>query len=202
MEVMLNDVIERFTQYDWELQPFRKTLPRNKDVNFKFQTTYFDVSKAYFLFQYFKYELIKTPINVTEVATAADLTYTRYTDKCLSRFTGAEFGDFINEKYLKQHLAIEDKQIDLEEPLFFVLHRPEFCEDSQTLNKDKTVYRLLINGNHRLRKAYLLGIKTLPAYTFNEVQTEFIKFKYRDKPKLTDSKRRRKPAEYDSIPFI
>jgi len=138
-----------------QLKEFELTLSGYKQGEwFVFVSRQYDIVAAKFLIH--KLELEPVQINVKEAASNA---YLAYGDNAVPLFA------HIDDDFLSNHLVLEDKMIDLSDPLIYAV-------STFGRGKDKQTGRLLIDGHHRLRKAFLLGVETLPAYVLSELITK------------------------------
>lgn len=141
-----------------ELREFAKTLPEGKrEEIFIFLDRRYDIVKAKFLIK----QLDLKPVE----AKVEDLAAKTYLDYPKGTKSAPILAINVDDRYIEEHFGTEDKVIDLNEPLIFAV-------SSFGRGKDKSLGSILIDGNHRVRKAFLLGVETLQAYVLSEAVTK------------------------------
>lgn len=138
-----------------DLESFRLTLPeyrRHETSVYCFRS--WDVVKALYLIQ--KLNLDPSTLDVESAAEALGINQPKGKD-CNSIFC------YINNNHLKKHYDT----IDLTNPVILVHY-------SIGKGKSKEIVKTLLDGRHRLRKAYLEEVRSLPYFIINETNEKLI----------------------------
>lgn len=138
-----------------ELDAFKLTLPESiREEYFKWLITCYDIAKALFIIQ--RESLPKGEINVKVWAEATGLAGEPIDDdKVIRLFNGVE-----DRKAMLPH-------IDTTIPIIIVEH-------VWGKGKKKETSTLIIDGNHRLRKAFLTKQETIGAYYIKKDLSKYV----------------------------